>query len=90
MLNCQFRLDSYLFVFEYLHMKRTIHIKDTGLTLSGKQRKQVKRCKLSNSNNRKSDTMVQAQAMQGTFMELVRKFNRAEAQRDARRAKRSR
>lgn len=71
-------------------MKRTIHIKDTGKTLSGRQRIQVKRCKLSNSNNRKSDTMVQAQAMQGTFMELARKLNRADAQRDARRAKRRR
>ena len=71
-------------------MKRTIYIKDTGLTLSGRQRKQVKRCKLSNSNNRKSDTMVKADSLHGEFMNIARKLNRADAQRDARRAKRRR
>lgn len=71
-------------------MKRTIHIKDTGKTLSGRQRIQVKRCKLSNSNNRKSDTMVQAHAMHGEFVALARKLKRADAKKAARKAKRSR
>jgi hypothetical protein len=71
-------------------MKRTIHIKDTGTTLSGRQRKQVKRCKLSNSNNRKSETMVKADSLHGEFMTIARKLKRADAQREARRAKRRR
>lgn len=71
-------------------MKRTIHIKDTGTTLIGRQRKQVKRCKLSNSNNRKSDTKRKADTLHGEFMNIARKLNRADAQRDARRAKRRR
>ena len=74
----------------YCNVKRTIYIKDTGQTLSGKQRRQVKRCKLSNSNNRKSDTKRKADALHGEFMNIARKLNRADAKKAARRAKRSR
>lgn len=90
MLNYRFGVVGVKFVQYHCIVKRTIYIKDTGHTLTGRPRKQVKRCKLSNSNNRKSETLVQASAMHMEFMNIAQKLKRADAKKAARRAKRSR